>query len=293
MFFKNKFIIYSCFFLILSSPVLAKMGTESGGGGDASEERVNEIRIDILNWIEKGGAKDLVLPRNVSYKEYTSNMSSILQAQKVIIGFTDEKVILGDTEKTCKSYVLDDTLEMHILCNISRFESTKDSDQYRLIHHEYAGLARVERNEGAASDYNISAQITDFLSYETVFRLAVKKVKRIKCSIYAKDDIKKLLDSHLLAKRFREQNYKFTSESEAQFYVVNFTHHSIIDNTSPLFNGNPDDGPIHEVHSSLEIRNNMTGENYNFISLITKKDNKNIRGNDALLELALSIPKCK
>ena len=278
---------------MLSSPVIAKMGAETGGGGDASEERVNEIRIDILNWIEKGGAKDLVLPKSISYNEYITSMSNVLQAQKVIIGFSDEKVIHGDTEKTCKNYIDKDTLEMHILCNISRFENTKDSDQYRLIHHEYAGLSGIEYNEGAASDYNISTQITDFLTYETVFKLAVKKVKIKRCSYYAKDDVKKLLDSHLLAKRFKEQNYKFTTEDQAQVTIENFTHHFIIDNTSPLFNGNPDDGPIHEVHSSLKIRNNMTGESYSYISLITKKDNKKIRGNDALLELALSIPKCK
>jgi len=43
-----------------------------------------------------------------------------------------------------------------------------------LIHHEYAGLAGIEKNDGAASDYEISDQLTDFLEKTSVLRLAVK-----------------------------------------------------------------------------------------------------------------------
>ena len=53
-------------------------------------------------------------------------------------------------------------------------KSTSESKQYKLIHHEFAGLASIENNEGAASDYAISAQITDYLTQQTVLRLAIK-----------------------------------------------------------------------------------------------------------------------
>ena len=63
----------------------------------------------------------------------------------------------------------------HILCNILRFKSTSESEQYKLIHHEYAGLAGVENNEGAASDYSLSTQITEYLTLQTVLKLGLKK----------------------------------------------------------------------------------------------------------------------
>ena len=296
MIFKKIMLLAYTALLISSPPTLARIGTESGGGGDATESRVNEIRSDILKWIENKGARALIFPKYISYYEYVLKMEDVLQNQKVIIGFTEEKVIYRNAEKTCKSFVAKDTDEMHMLCNISRFEKTKDSDQYRLIHHEYAGLAGIEKNEGAASDYNISNQITDFLSYETVLRLAVKKDLRKKCTIYAKDDLKELLDFYIMSKRFKEQGYKYSSEEEAQFTIEKFTIHAIIDNTSPDFNSEmPQDGPIHEIHANIAMKNNINDKKFEITSLITKnhKKKKKIRVNDALLELALSIPKCK
>jgi len=158
-------------------------GSDSGGGGDASEVRVNEIRSDILEWIKKGGAKALTLPSRISYDEYVLKMSDILTAKKVVIGFVESddqkndelKVNVKGTPKTCRGFYSTTDFKPHILCNISRFEATSDSDQYALIHHEYAGLVKVESNEGAASDYEISSQLTDSLTHQTVLKLAVKE----------------------------------------------------------------------------------------------------------------------
>jgi hypothetical protein len=157
-------------------------GGNSGGGGDASEARVNEIRSDILSWIGKGGAQNLILPTGMSYGQYEDGMKDILAPKKVVIGFIEKddvkdselQVSVGGVPKTCRGFISKKDLAPHILCNISRFKATSDSDQYRLIHHEYAGLARIEKNENAASDYEISNQLTDYLTFQKVLRLAVK-----------------------------------------------------------------------------------------------------------------------
>lgn len=151
----------------------ASRGNSSGGGGDASEVRVDEIRADILKWIHNGGAKKLEFPSDLTYDGYVENMRAILQPQKVIIEFTDEKILVKNVEKTCQGF-LGFREEPHISCNISRFKGTKDADQYALIHHEYAGLGGVEANIGAASDYIISSQLTGFLEEQVVLKLAVK-----------------------------------------------------------------------------------------------------------------------
>ena len=116
-------------------------------------------------------------------------MKEILQPKNVVIGFVDKddekndelKVVVGGVAKTCRGFVSHLDSRPHILCNISRFKNTSESDQYKLIHHEFAGLTNVENNEGAASDYAVSSQIIDFLIPETVLRLAVKKGANANC----------------------------------------------------------------------------------------------------------------
>lgn len=172
--------------VIFSTMAFAKSsggGVIGGGGGDASELRVNEIRSDILKWINEGGSKGLNLQNVLTQEEYISQMTDILQPKKVVIGFvekddevTDElKVSVNGEPKTCRGFISVIDFKPHILCNISRFASTSDSDQYKLIHHEFAGLAKIENNDGAASDYFVSSQITDYLRIQTVLKLAVKK----------------------------------------------------------------------------------------------------------------------
>lgn len=151
----------------------AARGNSSGGGGDASEVRVDEIRSDILKWIKNEGAKGLKFPANLSIGEYTDRMKEILQEKKVVIEFTNEKVKVNKVEKTCQGFLSLNKMPQ-IRCNITRFKETKDSEQYILIHHEYAGLAGVEGNEGAASDYIISSQLTGYLEQQLVLKLVVK-----------------------------------------------------------------------------------------------------------------------
>ncbi len=173
----------------LSTAIAAK-GGDSGGGGDALEGRVNEIRSDLLNWINNGGAKELTLPADISYGEYEDKMTEILENKKVALSFTYEAVKVKGVEKTCRgAFVVTKTLfsekktNPQILCNISRFKETPEPKQYSLIHHEYAGLVNVEKNDGSASDYEISNQLTDFLEDKIVKKLAVKKKPEPKVEI--------------------------------------------------------------------------------------------------------------
>jgi hypothetical protein len=157
--------------LALSATVFARMGTEGGNGGDICEDRIKVLRDDLSSWIRKGGATGLSLPKNVSNAQYVQAMSNrIANAQ---ISCTSSRVEVAGSEKTCMNYV-DAKGAYQILCNASRFLDTKDSDQYILIHHEYAGLAGLEVNQGPESHYEISNQISGYLVDQVVKRLAVK-----------------------------------------------------------------------------------------------------------------------
>ncbi|MGK5084953.1 hypothetical protein WDW37_16820 [Bdellovibrionota bacterium FG-1] len=169
----------------------AKEGGTSGGGGNTGEIPVDEIRADILKWVSEGGAQGLKLPARTSYDEYRSSMTRFLLPHSVVLtAVTSEQekeeerkpnpdpeliVKVEGQPKTCRGFVSIRDNRPHMLCNSDRFKATSPSEQYRLVHHEYAGLAGVEQNMGASSDYEISNQITDYLVPETVLRLSVKK----------------------------------------------------------------------------------------------------------------------
>lgn len=174
-------ILTAVLFSSLTSITPSYAGNSSGGGGDASEARVDEIRADILNWIAKDGARELKLPDDITYADYTSKMTEILQPKKVVVTFItkdadydyDLKVDVDGKPKTCRGFIK--FTEPHIICNTQRFNNTSESDQYRLIHHEFAGLKEIEKNENAASDYSISSQLTDYLVTQQILRLNVKQ----------------------------------------------------------------------------------------------------------------------
>jgi hypothetical protein len=167
--------------LAVGQPLMSFAGQE-GGGGDPTEIRVDEIRSDLLAWIKKGGANGLEL-RSLSVAEYESRMSEILQPKQVQVTFVENdasadeelRVIVDGKPKTCRGFISVKDHRRHIVCNIPRFKSISDAEEYKLIHHEFAGLAGVEHNDGATSDYEISKQITDFLTEKKELKLGLKK----------------------------------------------------------------------------------------------------------------------
>ena len=150
------------------------MGNSSGGGGDSLEIQFNEIRSDLLKWIKNYGPNELIFPYDLSVIDYMDKMNAILQPQFVIINFDDSVISVNGEEKTCRGFIDNVDSKPHIHCNINRFNRTLLSDKYSLIHHEYAGLAEIEKNIGSASDYRISSQIVGFLKTEKTLKLEIK-----------------------------------------------------------------------------------------------------------------------
>jgi len=161
--------------LLLLSLVLASipaLAADKGlNGGDICEDRFQVVSSDLASWIEQGGSAGLVLPAGVSINQYNSKMTS--EIKTALVSCTDDKVMVGSAEKTCENFV-DSKGQARIVCDSSQFMATDESQQYVLVHHEYAGLAGFEVNDGETSNYPISNQITGFLAQELVKKLVVK-----------------------------------------------------------------------------------------------------------------------
>ncbi|MFL5815759.1 MAG: hypothetical protein ACJ763_19480 [Bdellovibrionia bacterium] len=162
--------------------VHAYAGADKGGnGGDICENRIKLIREDIDSWIQKGGSSGLRLPAETNLSQYNAKMRD--QASKATVSCTDQDIAVGNSQKTCKNF-LDDAGSPRIVCNFKRFMATPEASQYVLVHHEYAGLAGFEVNNGEESRYEISNQLTKYLQNQVVKKLAVKPVtvRAVPCS---------------------------------------------------------------------------------------------------------------
>ena len=140
----------------------------AGNGGDACELRIHNIREDLKKWIADGGATHLKLPATLDADAYKKKITDAITDAEV--SCTSDKLTLKGAEKTCLNSVGG---AVKITCNRDAFNATQESEQYVLIHHEYAGIAGIEVNAGAASDYLISKQLTSFLKDTVVKKLVI------------------------------------------------------------------------------------------------------------------------
>lgn len=155
---------------------LREGGVVNGGGGDLCEDRIKTIRADIKSWIEKSGSDALQLPSGMTTHQYNQGMLDAISKAKikcVASGDRDYPVEVQGAAKVCKFRV--SGANSQITCDFNKFQSMTESDQYILIHHEYAGIAGLENPNGSESFYDISNQITDYLVDQVVKRLAVKR----------------------------------------------------------------------------------------------------------------------
>jgi hypothetical protein len=168
----KRFILLS--FICFNSIAYAQRGSEGVGGGDLCENRIQEIRNDISSWILKGGARDLKLT-DISAEKYAQRMLVEAKRSKIkCVGKGDlgYPVEINGTPKVCR---FDKTHRLsQITCDYEKFQKMQAAEQYILIHHEYAGLADIERPNGDSSNYEISNQISAYLEDQITKKLVVK-----------------------------------------------------------------------------------------------------------------------
>lgn len=160
---------------------MSARGSEGVGGGDLCEDRIQQIRDDIEVWIRAGGSKDLRLSSGMTIDQYNQSMMKALESTKVRCvkeGDSGYPVKVAGVPKVCR---FDKSLfgSAKITCDENTFmnqATMSESNQYILVHHEYAGLAGIENPNGDVSTYNLSNQISAYLVDQVVKKLAVKSV---------------------------------------------------------------------------------------------------------------------
>lgn len=166
------------FLLMLCSNLALALGPSGSGGGDLCENRLGVVRDDIASWILKGGPAGLQLPDGITQLSYGTEMLSEIKSTRLrCVGQGDKgyPVAIGDSPKVCRFDKLSDG--DLITCDLEKFLAVPESDQYVLVHHEFAGLAGFENPFGEISTYALSNQISGFLAEETVKKLVIKPVE--------------------------------------------------------------------------------------------------------------------
>lgn len=153
----------------------AAQGHDQGGGGDLCEDRIKIIRDDFKQWIANGGPEGLSLPEDVTVQQYSDSMLQQMAGTKIRCVAEGDKgypVVVHGAAKTCRFDISGN--QKMITCDFTKFQSMDDSDQYVLIHHEYAGLAGLEVPDKEDSVYTLSNQISGYLENQIVKKLVVK-----------------------------------------------------------------------------------------------------------------------
>ena len=159
----------------LAAPAKAKEGNEGGGGGDTCEARIQSIRDDLTAWIGKGGHQTLTLPASISIEQYAKSMTDAADSAKIRCVHPGDKGYPVEVNGTAKECRFDRKgAKMLITCDSQKFSALGETEQYQLIHHEYAGLANIETPSGDISQYTVSKQISSYLVDTVVKRLAVR-----------------------------------------------------------------------------------------------------------------------
>lgn len=142
------------------------LGNEKGNGGDSCEQMIKEISTDIRKWIQSEDYKGLKFPSSLSEKDYRDKMLDAIA--KTTISCTTKTLFYGNTEKTCIN------VKNHMTCDFQRFMDSSSTNQYKLIHHEYAGVAGIETNKDDNSQYFLTNQLSDFLRETYTYKLGIK-----------------------------------------------------------------------------------------------------------------------
>lgn len=167
---KNKIILFTALLFITANQTVfaaQSMGNEKGNGGDSCELKIQETIEDIRQWLLKDQFQGMKFPHNMTASEYKEAMLDA--TENLTLGCVSETLRLNDYEKTCINKGRD------IKCNYKRFSSLNEHQTYKLIHHELAGIAGLEANITEESRYELSDQITSFLSLQKTLKLGMNK----------------------------------------------------------------------------------------------------------------------
>lgn len=163
--------------LLAIFPFASAKADKDRGGGDLCEQRIQDIRDDIVSWIQRDGHKGLSLGQWTP-EDYSRSMNASTKVAKIRCVSPGDKgypVEINGTPKECRFDKRGSSAT--VTCDKSKFESRSESDQYRLIHHEYAGIAQLEKADEDVSSYWISNQISGYLVDVKIKRLAVRSAK--------------------------------------------------------------------------------------------------------------------
>ena len=155
----------------LTYPAPAQAADKVLNGGDACERRFIEVRDDLTAWIQKGGARALSFAKGQGSEAYGAAMLGAMARARV--SCTADTLRVGASEKVCVNES-DSSGNARIVCQRDAYLALSVNEQYRLTHHEYAGLAGFETNEGETSNYELSDQLTGYLDSYLTQRLTVK-----------------------------------------------------------------------------------------------------------------------
>jgi hypothetical protein len=181
----GKILAATLFSVLVCVPFKQAHAEKTGNGGDACEDQMKHIRNNLEFWLTNGGPeRGLRVPPGVTLDWYKRSMLRYISENipftnspnpdKAVLSCTSDRIFVDGVEKTCRNYDSDPrTGTPSIQCNFQRFNQTDSNRQYFLMHHEYAGLAQLEPNNGPESLYIISDQITGYLRNEVVTQLAV------------------------------------------------------------------------------------------------------------------------
>ena len=158
-----------------------RSGPSGSGGGDRCENRFKIVADDLKSWLVNDGGKNLKLV-GISPEEYKERMLAAMAGYRVTCvgplnvneGFP---VLVNGKPKECRA----DGIDRRVTCEIGKFYTGFDPDdnptQYKLVHHEFATIAGLERADADDSEYHVSNQIEGFLEAKFERRLAVKPLR--------------------------------------------------------------------------------------------------------------------
>jgi hypothetical protein len=139
------------------APAFGLDGTNSSGGGDKCEKRIQKLRGDLTGWLKSPEARSVKLPKGVTFEQYsTAMLNKIEKTHFECVGKGDPHypVTEDGRAKTCKW--TESRASALITCDYEKFNGDTDSQQREQLHHEYASMAGFEKPKGPISNYDVT-----------------------------------------------------------------------------------------------------------------------------------------